>query len=83
MHPSRVIKKRKVLLCVMGNQQKEGVHFQLGDFCAPVMKAAKVRHFNAIVAKHRLNLFKSDTLQASMYRVGGQCHRGPEARQAR
>ncbi len=25
-----VFKKRKVRLCVMGNQPKEGVHFQLG-----------------------------------------------------
>ncbi len=31
---------------------------------APVMKAAEVRLFLAISAKHRLNLFKSDTKQA-------------------
>jgi hypothetical protein len=59
-----VFKKRKVRLCVMCNQQKEGVHFQLGDFYVPVMKAAEVRLFIAIAAKHRLNLFKSDTKQA-------------------
>jgi hypothetical protein len=27
--------KRKVRLCVMGNQQKEGVHYQLGELYAP------------------------------------------------
>ena len=29
-----VFKKRKVRLCVLGNQQKEGVHFQLGELYA-------------------------------------------------
>ncbi len=43
---------RKVLLSVMGNQQKKGVHFQLEDLYAPVMKAAEVLLFIAIVAKH-------------------------------
>ena len=32
-----VYKKRKVRLCIMGNQQKEGVHYQLGGLYAPVM----------------------------------------------
>jgi hypothetical protein len=32
-----VFKKCKVRLCVMGNQQKEGLHFQLGKLYAPVM----------------------------------------------
>ncbi len=58
-----MFKKRKVRLCVMGNQQKEGVHYQLGELYAPVMKAAEVRLFGAIAAKHRLNPFKSDTKQ--------------------
>ncbi len=49
---------------MMGNQQKEGVHFQLGELYAPVMKAAEVLLLIAIVAKHRLNLFKSDTKRA-------------------
>ncbi len=56
--------KRKVRLCVMGNQQKEGVHCQTGELYAPVMKAAEVRLFMAIAAKHGLTVFKSDTKQA-------------------
>ena len=43
-----VFKKRKVLLCVMENQQEKGVHYQLGELYAPVMKAAKVLLFMAI-----------------------------------
>ena len=35
-----VFKKRKVRPCVMGNQQQKGVHFQLGELYATVMKAA-------------------------------------------
>ncbi len=54
-----VFKKRKVRLCVMGNQQKEGVHYQLGELYAPLMKAAEVRLFVALAAKHRLNLTQS------------------------
>ncbi len=57
-----VFKKRKVLLCVIGNQQKGGVHYPLGKLpYAPVMKAAEVLLFVAIAAKHRLNLLKSGT----------------------
>ena len=51
-----VFKKHKALLCVMGNQQKEGVHYQLGGLYAPVMKAAEVRLFVAMVATQGLNL---------------------------
>jgi hypothetical protein len=47
---------------VMGNQQKEGVHYPLGELYAPVMKAAR-RLFMAKAAKHRLTVFKSDTNQ--------------------
>jgi hypothetical protein len=32
----------------MGNQQKEGVHYQLGDLYTPVMKATEVQLFMAI-----------------------------------
>ena len=35
-------KKRNVRLCFMVNQQKEGVHYQLGELYALVMKAAEV-----------------------------------------
>ena len=59
-----VFKKRKVWLCVIGNQQEKGVYFQLGELYAPMMKAAEVRLFMAIAAKYGLNLFKSDTKQA-------------------
>ncbi len=48
----------------MGNQQKEQVHYQLGELYAPVMKAAEVRLFMAIEAKHSFRVFKSDTKQA-------------------
>ncbi len=46
--------KRNVQLCVMGNPQKEGVHYQPGELYAPVMKAAEVLLFMAIAAKHGL-----------------------------
>ncbi len=51
----------------MGNHQKEGVHYQLGELYAPVMKATvatEVRLFVAIAAQHGLTVFKSDTKQA-------------------
>ena len=48
----------------MGNQQKEGVHYQLGELYAPVMKAAEVLLCVAIAAQHGLSWFKSDTKQA-------------------
>ena len=50
----------------MGNQQKEGVHNQLGasELYALVMKAAEVLLFVGIAAKYRLNLVKSNTKQA-------------------
>jgi hypothetical protein len=47
--------KHKVRLCVMGNQQKEGVHYQLGELYTPVMKAAEMRLFMTIAAKHCSN----------------------------
>ena len=47
-----------------GSQQKEGIHYQLGELYAPVMKATEVRLFVAIAAQHGLTVFKSDTKQA-------------------
>jgi hypothetical protein len=44
----------------MGNQQKEGVHYQLDD----VMKATEVILFMKIAAKHGLTMSKSDNKQA-------------------
>ena len=57
-----------VRLCVMGNQQEKGEHYQLGELYAQVMKADEVRLFMAIAAKYGLNLFKSDTKQAFINR---------------
>ena len=34
-----VFDKRKIRLCVCGNQQEEGVHYSSGGLYAPVMKA--------------------------------------------
>jgi hypothetical protein len=63
------LKKYKVRLCVMGgNQQKDGVHYKLGELYAPVMKAAEVRLFMAITAQNGLEVFKSDTKQAFLNR---------------
>ncbi len=56
------LKKYKVRHCVMGNQQKECVHYKLGD--APVMKTAEVRLFVAIAAQNGIKVFKIDTKQA-------------------
>ena len=63
-----VFTKRKVLPCVMGNQQEKGVHYQLGELYAPVLKAAEVRLLMAIAAQYRLNLFKSNTKQTFLNR---------------
>jgi hypothetical protein len=59
-----VLKKRKIRLCAMGNQQKEGVHYKAGELYAPVMKASEVRMFLAKSAQLGLSVFKSDTKQA-------------------
>ena len=58
------LKKRKVRLCAMGNQQKEGIHYRAGELYAPVMKATEVRLFLAKAAQMGLPVFKSDTKQA-------------------
>ncbi len=63
---NRVFKKWKGQPCVRGDQQKEGVHFQLGGLYhdLPVMKRTEVRLFIAIAGKYSLNLFKSNIDQA-------------------
>ena len=58
------LKKRKVRLCAMGNQQKEGIHYQAGELYAPVMKETEVRLFLAKAAQMGLAVFKSDTKQS-------------------
>jgi hypothetical protein len=63
------------------NQQKEGVHYKLGELYAPVMKAAEVRLFMAIAAKNGLKVFKSDTKQAFLNGEKGEeliCIRAPD-----
>ena len=51
----------------MENQQKGGIHFQLGGLYELAMKATEVELFVAIAAKHHLNLFNSDTKQAFLH----------------
>ena len=58
------LKKRKVRLCAMGNQQKEGIHFNAGELYAPVIKATKLRAIFALGAKHGASFMGSDTKQA-------------------
>ena len=48
------LKKRKVRLCSMGNQQKEGIHFNAGELYAPVIKATELRAIFSLGAKHGL-----------------------------
>ena len=43
---------------------ERGHSLPLGELYAQVMKTTQVRLFVAIAAKHRLNLFNSDTNQA-------------------
>ncbi len=59
-----VFDKRKIRLCVCGNQQVEGVHYKSGDLYAPVMKASDVRLMVAIAAQYGCQLLKTDTKQA-------------------
>ncbi len=56
--------KRKVRLCAMGNQQKEGIHFKKTAMYAPVMKATEERTFIAIAAKNGQRVSRSDTKEA-------------------
>ncbi len=62
-----VFEKRKVRLCVCGNQQQEGVHYSSGNLYAPVMKASEVRRMVAIAAQNKTKLLKTDTNQAFLY----------------
>jgi hypothetical protein len=59
-----VFDKRKVRLCVCGNQQEEGIHYNSGNLYAPVMKASEVRLMVAIAAQNKTKLLKTDTKQA-------------------
>jgi hypothetical protein len=68
-----VFDKRKIRLCVCGNQQVEGVNYESGDLYAPVMKASEVRLMVAIAAQHGCKLLKTDTEQAFLNgEIGGE-----------
>ena len=60
------LKKQRVRLCAMGNQQKdsEGTHFRAGELYAPVIKATELRAIFALGAKHGASFMGSDTKQA-------------------
>ena len=64
----------------MGNQQKEGVHYKLGELYAPVMKAAEVRLFMRVVAQSGLEVFKSNTKQAFLNSEKGEENIYPRSR---
>ena len=57
------LKKRKVLVCSMGNQQKEGIHFKAGELYAPVIKATELRAIFALGAKCKASFMGSNTKQ--------------------
>ena len=59
-----MFEKWKTRLCVCGNQQEEGVHYNSGDLYAPVMKASEVRLEFNLAARENLNVYKTDTKQA-------------------
>ena len=40
-------KKRKVRLCVRGDQQEENLHYRQGELYAPVMEASEARLFRS------------------------------------
>ncbi len=59
-----VMEKRKICLCVWGDQQTEGVNLNLSNLYSPVMKATEARLLAAITAEHDCLILKTDTLQA-------------------
>ena len=62
-----VFQKRKVRMCVRGDQQVEGVNFHASDLYSPTVKAAEVRLLAAIAAEHDAPIYKTDTRQAFLY----------------
>jgi hypothetical protein len=59
--------KRKVRMCVRGDQQTEGLDYHQEDLYAPVVKAAEVRLLTAIAAQHKCTVYKTDCKQAFLY----------------
>ena len=56
--------KRKVRMCVRGDQQSEGVDFTASDLYSPTLKSPEARLLAAIAAEHGCPLLKTDTRQA-------------------
>jgi hypothetical protein len=61
-----VLTKRKVRMCVRGDQQTEE-SFNPSDLYSPVLKAPEARLLAAIAAEHGCPLLKTDTRQAFLY----------------
>ena len=62
-----VMEKRKVRMCVRGDQQTEGLNFDSSDLYSPVLKATEARLLAAIAAEHGCPILKTDTRQAFLY----------------
>ena len=62
-----VFDKRKVRLCVRGDQQQEGIHFRSSDLYSPALKAPEAGLIAAIAAEHNCRILKTDTKQAFLY----------------
>ncbi len=62
-----IFDKRKVRMCVRGNQQVEGHDFFQRNLYAPTLKAQEARLLAAIAAQHGTKLFKTDCKQAFLY----------------
>jgi len=62
-----VFLKRKVRMCVRGDQQRDREHFDASDLYAPVLKATEARLLVAIAAEQGCPLLKTDTRQAFLY----------------
>ena len=65
--PDGVFDKRKVRLCIRGDQQIEGVNYVQQDLYAPTLKAPEARLIAAIAAQHGSKLYKTDCKQAFLY----------------
>jgi hypothetical protein len=63
---NRVLNKRKVRMCVQGDQRTEE-SFSPFDLYSPVLKATGARLLAAIAAEHGCSLLKTDTRQAFLY----------------
>ena len=62
-----VFSKRKVRMCVRGDQQRDGVDYQSADLYSPTLKATEARLLTAIAAEHGCKIYKTDTSQAFLY----------------